>query len=485
MIRKLLTVLFGIAGAVVCRGAAVDSMTNNTQLAVTSIAAKQRYPWNGKVDIDFSFTSTVPEAFAFIHFKARYVNRAGETVEVPMKTFEQFSTAFCTNAGSYRVTWDATADAPALKVTNLEYTVTANMAKYMVIDLSKGTKATADNPYPISYYEDVPDFPGVEKGKWDDYHKTTNLVLRLIQPGTYRQGWSDLSDNPADCRRSGLVHTAVITKPFYLAVFEMTQEQLYLLKSSYGQSSIFTGGRRKLRPAAENYQNIRGIGYNGTINWPITGYKVLSSSLLGKLRERTGTEGFDLPTESEWEYACRAGGAASGFWNDGSDAGISTSTKFNTVKNGNEALEKLGRYRHNGGMVKTWDEVGETNIYTAAAKSCDESLGTAVVGSYEPNAWGLYDMHGNEGEWCNGIASGTYYYWYNSDGYYCKDDYPVLVDDLGASSATWGEYSYRSYRGGSYSSSARDCIIPLRKSDTERTYHGIRLCWRFPTPPQK
>ena len=61
----------------------------------------------------------------------------------------------------------------------------------------------------------------------------------------------------------------------------------------------------------------------------------------------------------------------------------------------------------------------------------------------------------------------------------------TLVDDLGASSATWGEYSYRSYRGGSYSSSARDCIIPLRKSDTERTYHGIRLCWRFPTPPQK
>ncbi|MBQ6915829.1 MAG: hypothetical protein IJQ65_08910 [Kiritimatiellae bacterium] len=50
------------------------------------------------------------------------------------------------------------------------------MAKYMVVDLSKGK----NGPFPISYYEDVPDFPGVERGKWDDYHKTTNLVLRLI-----------------------------------------------------------------------------------------------------------------------------------------------------------------------------------------------------------------------------------------------------------------------------------------------------------------
>ena len=172
-----------MAAQIVC-GAAVDAMNIDPGLEMTSISAKQRYPWNGKVDIDFSFTCAVPEAYAFITFKANYVNKSGETVEVPMKTFEQVSLPWCTNAGSYRVTWDSVADAPGLTVTNLRYTVTANMAKYMVVDLSKGTKATKDDPYPVSYYDDVPDFPGVEKGKWDDYHKTTNLVLRLIQPGT-------------------------------------------------------------------------------------------------------------------------------------------------------------------------------------------------------------------------------------------------------------------------------------------------------------
>ena len=75
MIRKLLTVLFGIAGAVVCRGAAVDSMTNNTQLAVTSIAAKQRYPWNGKVDIDSI------EAIAFDPYTHGYYKVGGRVGE--------------------------------------------------------------------------------------------------------------------------------------------------------------------------------------------------------------------------------------------------------------------------------------------------------------------------------------------------------------------------------------------------------------------
>ena len=80
---------------------------------------------------------------------------------------------------------------------------------------------------------------------------------------------------------------------------------------------------------------------------------------------------FDLPTESQWEYACRAG----------------TSTALNNGKNltGTDIcanMGEVGRYYGNTG-----DGRGGYGQHT-------------TVGSYLPNAWGLYDMHGNVAEWC-------------------------------------------------------------------------------------
>ena len=93
-------------------GAAVDAMTDPPNVMVTSVAARQRQPWNGKVDIDFSFSCDNPDAFAFIQFGATYVDKNGVTNDVPMKTFDQISLPWCTNAGTYRVTWDSCADVP-------------------------------------------------------------------------------------------------------------------------------------------------------------------------------------------------------------------------------------------------------------------------------------------------------------------------------------------------------------------------------------
>ena len=146
--KKLMVFAMAVCAMAGAFAAANEAMTKDVNVVVTSLSVRQRYPWNGKVDIDFSIDSEFPEAFAFVRFGASYKNESGETVNVPMRTFDHGTSWFCASSGTYRVTWDSTTDVPGLMATNLQYTVTANMAKYMVVDLSKGTSATADNPMP-------------------------------------------------------------------------------------------------------------------------------------------------------------------------------------------------------------------------------------------------------------------------------------------------------------------------------------------------
>jgi formylglycine-generating enzyme required for sulfatase activity len=101
------------------------------------------------------------------------------------------------------------------------------------------------------------------------------------------------------------------------------------------------------------------------------------------LSERTGLR-FSLPTEGQWEYACRAG-TATPFSHGGLDDGFSKSANF-----ADATIRDLA-YRSWG--PKTPDLVPRD------ARFNDGSLVSAPVGSYRPNVWGLHDMHGNVAEW--------------------------------------------------------------------------------------
>jgi formylglycine-generating enzyme required for sulfatase activity len=241
-----------------------------------------------------------------------------------------------TAEGVHHVVWDLDAQGLRVKSTNVVFEVAYATAEYCVIDLSGGANASS---YPVTYVASVP-----SGGFNTDEYKTTKLVLRLIEPGTFMMGGS---------------YQVTLTKPFYCGVFEVTQKQYELVTGS--NPSYYQGDMRPVEQVSWN--TIRGD--SSTYNWPGSA-NVDSSTFIGKLQARTGLN-FDLPTEAQWEYACRAG----------------TTSTYNNGGDTENDLKQLGRYSGD----KSDGKGGYTDVHTK-------------VGSYEPNAWGLYDMHGNVWEWC-------------------------------------------------------------------------------------
>ena len=235
---------------------------------------------------------------------------------------------------------------------------------YAVVDLSGGPDAAS---YPVRYSSVGPNLD-------DDTCRTTELWLRRIPAGTFTMG-SPEGELGRDNDRDMAQHEVTLTQDYYIGVFECTQKQWELVMGanpSYFNNTAYYA----TRPVEMVYYNIiRGTSVTAVeAGWPTYGHNVGSTSFMGKLQAKTGLT-FDLPTEAQWEYACRAG----------------TTTALNSGKNltntGQDAnMAEVGRYYYNGGSVKS--------------QNCDPTNGTAKVGSYLPNGWGLYDMHGNVDEWC-------------------------------------------------------------------------------------
>jgi len=254
---------------------------------------------------------------------------------------------------------DAVAVTPA---TAPERTATG---EYLVVDLSGGPVASN---YPVGYLTAVP------SGGWTDEYKTTKLVMRKIPAGTFTMGspTNELgrSDNETQ-------HTVTVSRAFYLGVFEMTQRQWELVMGN--KPSYFTNATcYATRPVEQvSYYDIRESTNNSAMspNWPATN-AVHADSFMGKLRGKTGLTGFDLPTESQWEYACRAG------------ADTALNSGYNLTNTASDAqMNVVGRYYYNRSskLGHGWET---------------KEGGTAAAGTYQANAWGLYDMHGNVLEWC-------------------------------------------------------------------------------------
>ncbi len=267
---------------------------------------------------------------------------------------------------------------------------------YLVIDLSGGHSASS---YPVSSLSSVP------SGGWTDEYKTTKMVFRRIPAGAFIMGSPEGELGRLDRETQ---HQVTLTQDFYIGVFEVTQKQWERVMGDW-PSWFNNTTHRNARPVEQvSYNTIRGSSAGS--GWPADS-NVDATSFMGRLRSRTG-RAFDLPTESQWEYACRAG----------------TTTALNSGKNLTATdscpnMNQVGRYWYNGG--------------SGYSQGGDTSGGTAKVGSYQSNNWGLYDMHGNVWEWCLD--------WY--------DAYPgTATNPKGPSTG-----SYRVFRGGGWGYGAILC----------------------------
>ena len=252
-----------------------------------------------------------------------------------------------------------------------------NPPDYMVVDLASQT------PVRVKYYASTNDLPG---GLFADCYRTTSIILRHIRAkgiswpmGSFMEEKRNLgykSDVEA-------VHTVTLGSDYWMGVFELTQAQ-WAMVAGTTITAKFAGSEKALFRPMENITlaMIREADCNSESSVQATSPEApAANSYLGLLRARTGID-FDLPTEAQWEFACRAGHGENEY-------GEGTPYKYS---NWDGSIPLPGRWKNN--------QANPGN--TASGSSIGPEDGTAVCGTYAPNDWGIYDMHGNVWELCRG-----------------------------------------------------------------------------------
>ncbi|GEM_PF-2525065 len=287
---------------------------------------------------------------------------------------------------------------------------------YCIIDVSGGPNSSN---YPVSYQAPAPPL--------NDEHKTSKIVLRRITADSFVMG---SPTNELGRYSNETQHNVSLTKAFYMGIYEITQAQ-YSNVMGANPSYFKQGAHAPNRPVESvSWNTMRGGTWPGT--WP-NGTPV-GMTFMAILQNKTGLA-FDLPTEAQWEYACRAT----------TTNALNNDTNLQNIGQ-DPNMDILGRYWYNGGSNYTSDVVNG---------------GTAASGTYLVNQWGLYDMHGNVWEWCLD--------WY---GAYVGD----ATDPVGAALG-----KFRVIRGGGWYHDARNCRS-ARRYDILPSYADFNISCRLSLP---
>ena len=364
-------------------------------------------------------TNNVSIGDANIHFLEGDVNRLVQTGDRQFRWFAQKSWP------GHNIT---TAD---VKI-RVKAWARSSPPDYMVVDL--------ETPNDVRYYTSTNALP--DGGLENLLYKTSRLVMRYVEAAgeTYTMGWPGGTGQLAE-------HSATLSKNFYIGIYTITQAQWKRITGWYPSYNHNPGAIermsypvqytayneiREVAPVDDNVPINKSYGQNGqkdvvgdaTYAYPAA---PAPTSFLGLLSSHAGIA-FDLPSECEWEYACRAGNYGAK-WGDGTPY-LGGTTDSN--------LSRIGRY------------------------SANSSSHIWPVGSLAPNSWGIYDMHGNLWEWC-------------------VDFFNTNISSLNGAVDTRTNGVKRTERGGGYHKNPDGCTSGYRTSDLGNTRYekvGFRVVSR-------
>ena len=256
-------------------------------------------------------------------------------------------------------------------------------------------------------------------------YKTTHLVMRKIPAANKVWCMGAPMTERGYRAQTETNHLVKLTQNYYIGVFELTQRQYTLITGQNG-SLPDEQAREEADVLPVSGMKFGNVGVEKTVLYAVA-----------KLRQNTGLEGFNLPTEAQWEFACRAG----------SDTGLYS-----------------GRQSSSSGLWSGCDTDVDLLAWFAG-----NSSGTKVVGLKLPNAFGLYDMLGNVREWALDMYSEYDAYVASFGAGWQPGD--VVVDPTGpaqASVTVSGSTDVRTLRGGHYG------LYPAMVRNCSRIYNTAR-----------
>ncbi len=266
------------------------------------------------------------------------------------------------------------------------------------------------------------------------------MVLVSIPAGSFVMG--SPASEPGRMANEGPAHRTVISRPVYMGAHEVTvgQFRTFVEDSGYvteaerdtrgGFGIDFATGRVR-QDSTCDWRNPKFPGHEQSDDHPVVLVSWNDAEAFCRwLSEREGVT-YRLPTEAEWEYACR-GGTSTAYW-----SGDAPATLAGVANVADRSLARV------------------MPLEDAPAGFDDGHAFTAPVGSFAPNALGLYDMHGNVWEWCAD--------WYDPDFY----DRSPIEDPAGPAAG-----DFRVIRGGGWLNG------PARNRSAQRIYFApsFRYC---------